>query len=196
MMLSTNNAYQNHIKWIFWGTALSCIPTPSGTAGSLSTLLCLLLVLTGCVSLAHFSNYFLRSVWMISASIVITTSFTILPFFPEILSLSFTKYAILVLEALSVACSICGDYYICSGFAQVAARRNQVRLRNYCILRRNILLFCNIIISLCAFLLAFVHSLVATILLIILAVLSVVVSLYYCHMLQVVKRLSSYVDSK
>lgn len=196
MTLSTNNAYQNHIKWIFWGTVLSCIPTPSGIAGSISTSLCMLLVLTGCVSLVRFSNYFLRSVWLISASIFITISFAVLPFFPGVLSFPFTKYAILLLEALSVICSLFGDYCICSGFAEVAARRNQVRLQNYCILRRNILFLCNVALSLCAFLLALFHSTVATVLLIVLAVLSVAISLYYCHILQVVKRLSSYVESK
>lgn len=194
MMQPANNAYQNHIKWIFWGTALSCIPTPSGTTGSIATILCMLLVLTGCVSLARFSHHFLRSVWMISVSILITAGFAILPLFPWLLAAPFTKYAILILEALSVIFSILADFYICSGFAQVAARRNQIRLHNYCILRRDILMICNVIISLLAFLLAFFHILIATILLIVLAILSIMVSLYYCHMLQVVRRLSSYAE--
>lgn len=196
MTVSANNAYQNHIKWIFWGTALSCIPTPSGVFGSISTLLCMALVLTGCVALINFSAYFLRSVWTLAVAITITLSFNLLPFFPSILGFSSTKYIILGLEIISVACSIASDYYICSGMAQVAARRHQRRLYRYCIARRKILLICNIFISLGAFLTATFHSMVASVVLIILAVLSVLLSLYYCHMLHTVQRLSSYTETK
>lgn len=196
MTSPANNAYQNHIKWIFWGTALSCIPTPSGIAGSISTLLCMMLVFTGCVSLMRFSNFFLRSMWTLTVSILITLLFVVLPFFPTILALSNTKYFIICLEIVSVACSIASDYYICSGMAQVAARRSQFRLRDYCITRRSILLLCNIFISTCAFLVAMFHSVYSSVLLIILALLSILVSLYYCHMLYVVKRLSSYAEAK